>query len=232
MGADNAEQRLQDAVQRYQSGTSLSIRQVALDCHVPYATLHNRVHGIRNRRESHQHQQLLDNVQERVLVDWCEYHARMAIPLSRVQVAGKAAELAGRVPGKHWVERFLKKYDNLLGSSKGHGLDPKRAQAFNPTTVADHFTQLKTVMETFEIPSRNLYNWDEKGLQLGGGRKGLNLHYVFAQGQRERYVSRSDNLELVSLLEAVSADGYALPPMFVVSKTYPSDWWSVPGVGG
>lgn len=42
----------------------------------------------------------------------------------------------------------------------------------------------------------------------------------------------SDNLELVSLLEAVSADGYALPPMFVVAKVHPPDWWSVPGVGG
>ena len=124
VGTTNIESCLQDAVQQYWSG-STSLRRMAAKCHVPYMTLRNRVQGISNRREAHEHQQLLDNMQERVLVDWCEYHARMAIPLSRVQVAEKASKLTGRVPGKHWVERFLKKHESLLHSAKGHGLDPK-----------------------------------------------------------------------------------------------------------
>lgn len=148
-----------------------------------------------------------------------------------VQVAQKVAELAGRAPGKNWVNCFLAKHKELLYSGNGHGLDPKRAQAFNPTTVTDHFVQLKEVVDLFGIPPDNIYNWDEKGLQLGGGRKGLQQHYIFGRNQKDRYVVRSDNLELVSLLEVVSADGYAMPPTFVVTKTSPPEWWTVEGVG-
>lgn len=142
------------------------------------------------------------------------------------------AELAGRTPGKNWVHRFLTKHKHLLYSGKGHGLDPKHEQAFNLTTVTNHFIQLKNVVDSFGIPLSNIYNWDEKGLQLGGGRKGLQLHYIFGRDQKDRYVARSDNLELVSLLEVVSADGHAIPPTFVVAKTSPPEWWTVEGVGG
>lgn len=223
---------LQDAVEALRSGTSHSVRKIARDYRVPYATLWNRVHGIGSRRDAHEHEQLLDNAQQQVLVEWCEYHAHMGIPLTRVQVAQKASELAGRAPGKNWVDRFLKKHNHSLHSAKGHGLDPKRAKAFNPTTVADHFQQLQKSIDMFDIPPQNIYNWDEKGLQLGGGRKGLPCHYIFGRNQCDRYVARSDNLEIVSLLETVSADGYAMPPTFVIAKTAPPEWWTVEGVGG
>jgi hypothetical protein len=97
--------------------------------------------------------------------------------------------------------------------------------------VADQFNQLTKVIAQFEILPGNLYNWDEKGLQLGGGWKGLLSHYIFGREQKEWYVTRSDNLELVSLLEAISADGFAVPPTFVVAKSQPPEWWTVEGVG-
>ena len=34
-------------------------------------------------------------------------------------------------------------------------------------------------------------------------------------------MTHSDNPELVSLLETVNADGFALPPVFVVAKSSP-----------
>ena len=219
------------AVEALRSGASQSMHKTARDYRVPYTTLWNCVHGIGSRRKGHKHEQLLDDVQQQVLVEWCKYHATMAIPLTRVHVAQKASELAGWTPGKNWVDWFLKKHNHSLHSAKGHGLDPKQAQAFNPTTAADHFKQLQDCVNMFNIPPENIYNWDEKGLQLGGGHKGLPCHYIFGKDQQDRYVTRSDNLEIVSLLETMSADGHAIPPTFVIAKTAPPEWWAVDGVG-
>jgi hypothetical protein len=71
--------------------------------HVKYGALHNCVLGISNRHDGHEHEQLLDNAQECVLINWCQYHAQLAIPLSHVQAVQKATSIAGRTPGKNWV---------------------------------------------------------------------------------------------------------------------------------
>ncbi|KAF8583869.1 hypothetical protein K439DRAFT_1347599, partial [Ramaria rubella] len=73
---------------------------------------------------------------------------------------------------------------------------------------------------------------DEKGIQLGGEHKGLQAHYIFAVEDREQYVSWSDSLQLMSLLEAVCADRSYVLPTFVVPKLSPPGWWEVPGIGG
>ena len=110
-------------------------------------------------------------------------------PSHIVQVAQKAAKLAGQTPGKNWVHHFLTKHKHLLYSGKGHSLDPKCVQAFNPTTITDHFIQLKNVIGSFDIPLSNIYNWDEKGLQLGGECKGLQLYYIFGKDRKDCYVA-------------------------------------------
>ena len=61
--------------------------------------------------------------------------------------------------------------------------------------------------------------------------QGLKSHFIFGREDKEHYVMCSDNLHLVSLLEAVSADGFTLPPVFVSAKSSPLEWWTVPGVG-
>ena len=152
----------------------MSLCKAARDYNVPFATLWNRANGIRDRSTAHEHEQLLSNVQQNVLIEWCKYHAHMLITLTHVQVSGilyllytpshivqvaqKAAELAGQTPGKNWVYRFLTKHKDLLYSGKGHSLDPKCAQTFNPTTITNHFIQLKNTINSFGIPLSNIYN--------------------------------------------------------------------------
>jgi hypothetical protein len=72
---------------------------------------------------------------------------------------------------------------------------------------------------------------DEKGIQLGGGRKNLPTQFIFLKIDRERYVICSDSLVLITVIEAVCADGSAVPPVFVMPKGSVGDWFEVPGVG-
>ncbi|KAF8583755.1 hypothetical protein K439DRAFT_1347843 [Ramaria rubella] len=152
--------------------------------------------------------------------------------LTRVQVAQKVLELVGRLLGKNWVSRFLQKHQMALPAAKGQGLDLKHAQVFNPTMVGDHFKQLVEMIQEFDVPLENVYNWDEKGIQLGGGQKGLQGQFIFGVEDRERYIVQSESLELVSLWEAVNAGGSYVPPTFVIMKSAPPGWWEVQGIGG
>jgi len=63
-------------------------------------------------------------------------------------------------------------------------------QAFNPNTITDHFKQLEFLYTNLSIPTHNIYNWDEKGLQLGGGRKDLGTNFIFDAKDKVHYYTR------------------------------------------
>ncbi|KAF8817131.1 hypothetical protein BYT27DRAFT_7229086 [Phlegmacium glaucopus] len=94
---------------------------------------------------------------------------------------------------------------------RGSGLDPKRTKAFNFTTVQGHFKLFKETMEKNNIPWRNIYNMDEKGVQMGGGQKGTRTKYFFAQDDKMKYKLQSDELQLVTIIDSICADGEDLP---------------------
>jgi len=102
---------------------------------VPYTTLCDRINGRPGRREGHQAQQLLSDAEETTLCDWIEYYALVAKPLDIQGILNLAAEISGKQPGKNWIDRFKTRHPKLCYSKPG-GLDPKRAQNFNPTNAA------------------------------------------------------------------------------------------------
>jgi hypothetical protein len=59
---------------------------------------------------------------------------------------------------------------------------------------------------------------DEKGIQMGGGQKKGNKVYFYLRSQVNWYRIGSDNLELVTIVECVSADGQAMPPSFILQE--------------
>jgi hypothetical protein len=105
-------------------------------------------------------------------------------------------------------------------------LDPRRGACFNPTVIATHFDELKAALD-MGIKTRNVYNMDEQGVQFGGSRKRLGKKYFFARHDRARYRLRSDNLELVTIIDAVCADGSRLEPGFVFQggNTWEASWF-------
>jgi hypothetical protein len=67
------------------------------------------------------------------------------------------------------------------------------------------------------IPPEHLWNFDEKGVQMGGGRKNTGRVFIYFRKYRNRYKISSDNLELVTIVECVNAAGQSMPPSFVLS---------------
>ena len=58
---------------------------------------------------------------------------------------------------------------------------------------------------------------DEKGIQLGGGRKGDGQKYFYSREEQACYTLRTGDLELVTMIKSCCADGTAFKPGFVFS---------------
>jgi hypothetical protein len=156
---------------------------------VPYHTLRSRFQGRHHPyRDAHTSQQLLTPAQEEVLVEWITFLGSTGHPLSKCGIRHKACALCGVKPSPSWIYSFLDRHLEVK-LSKPSGLDPKCAQAFNRTVVADFFTLLKGLIDEHQIPLENIWNMDEKGCQLGGGRKNSAQKYFFlaANGLSTRY---------------------------------------------
>jgi len=84
-------------------------------------------------------------------------------------------------PGKNWVRRFLSCHADII-VAKPRGLDPKRAQNFNKAMTMEYFDMRKALDDKFEgISPEHNWNIDEKGCQMGGGRKGDNSKFTFSK---------------------------------------------------
>ncbi|TFY78017.1 hypothetical protein EWM64_g5991 [Hericium alpestre] len=67
---------------------------------------------------------------------------------------------------------------------------------------------------------------DKIGIQLGGGHKGTGEQFFFAIKDKSKYQIKSDDLELVTILESVCADGTApIKPCFVFSSVKMCESW-------
>lgn len=226
------EQDMSVAMDDIRSGTP--VKKVALRRKIPVQTLRDRSTGrTRPHRQAHGSQQKLLPESEEVLVGWLQLWADTARPTSISRVQRIARNLAGEKVGKNWIYRFLERHPELkLG--KPSGLDPKRAQAFNESVVRIHFEQLQKALYPGLDPS-NLYNMDEKGCQRGGGHRIQNQKFVICGSKRVQYRVQSANLELITIIECVAADGTNIKPAFIFPQKKSSleeDWVNVdPEIG-
>ncbi|KAJ2965798.1 hypothetical protein NUW54_g13997 [Trametes sanguinea] len=82
-------------------------------------------------------------------------------------------------------------------------------------------------MEEHKIPWEHVYNMDEKGIQRGR-RSVEQTKYILHRSERPVYKLRSANLELVTVIECVRADGESLKPTFIFpGKEFHKEWFEV-----
>jgi hypothetical protein len=225
------EARIQEASHALTDKTFKHISEAARHFDVPYDRLRRR-HQRRTQSHAvaHTKQQLLNPAQEDVLCDWAKYMGTEGQPLSKNMLHVTVADMSERLqkesnetgtrklPGKMWVYSLMDRRQDLK-LKRPTGLDPVRAQCFNPASVKGHFQLLETLLRDKDIPWENVYNMDEKGLQLGGGRKLDGTRYLYSGEQRVCVKTQKASLELVTAIECVAADGSILEPCLVFPGT-------------
>ena len=69
----------------------------------------------------------INEAQEKVLVDWCQYNSDWA-PLHRRTLHGRVPEMVGIYLGRNWVRRFIPGRHLDILVAKPRDLDPEGAQ--------------------------------------------------------------------------------------------------------
>ena len=189
----------------------LSLQEAAKEYGITKGWLTNCFNGKQTKRKAHQHEQVLDFAAEPVLVDWIKEMGRHGVPLHPSTVALHASAILGKTIGKHWVSRFCMRHPELKARWTS-GLEKCHAGALNPATVADFYEMLGDITKEYNIPEENIYNMDEKGVQLGVGGRVLAL---VDQDQKSVKHVEDGNRELVTIIKCVAADGSSIWPSVV-----------------
>ncbi|KIJ70654.1 hypothetical protein HYDPIDRAFT_56045, partial [Hydnomerulius pinastri MD-312] len=92
------------------------------------------------------------------------------------------------------------------------GLECCHAKALNCTNVSQFFQLLRELIDEYNIHPSNLYNMDEKGVQLGIGKSTRAL--IDHDQKTINHLENGDH-ELVTIIECIAADGTVLPPSVI-----------------
>jgi hypothetical protein len=181
-------------------------------------TLNDRINGKPSKQSAAQAWQILTPAQESVLLDWVDHRAITVKPFNGCDLRTLAYNMTGIIPGTKWHQWFEKRHPKLA-SSKPSSLDPKRAKNFNRANITHYFDLIQQGLVKYPtLPPEHIWNMDEKGIQLGGGRKQSTKYYrLQSLKQSKFYCIRSDNLELVTIIECISAAGDFVPPTFILA---------------
>jgi Tc5 transposase DNA-binding domain/DDE superfamily endonuclease len=210
------ERALLYAIQDLKNNVFSSERAAARHYGVNRNTLSNRLHGLATRRESRQNLQRLTPEQEEYLVEWVldldtggesPSHQRLREMTSLILLlSGDDQPL-----GQKWTQGFVKRHLRLK-SAVGRRLKSDRAKEVTPEVLDDYFTMVDRVRSRFNIPRERCYNADEQGMGLGV----CNNTVVITDSQKTRTnVSSPENREWVTIMECLSADGFALTPLLI-----------------
>lgn len=177
--------------------------------------------GGKSRREAHVGEQLLTEAQEEILSKWVKIQGRRGIPITYSSVAQCGNAISGKQVGESWPKRFCKRHPSLK-MKKTTGLEKARAKGLNQYAVNEFFDMLTDVMKEFNILPDNLYNMDEKGIQLGIGAR---ITAMIDRDQQTVYSIEDGNRELITVIETICADGSVLhPSMIFQGQRRNSEW--------
>lgn len=163
--------------------------------------------------------QLLTPDEEKSILVWAVHRASIGMLFSPADLHAEAGKILGKEVGKKWHTKFKQRHPELR-AAKPAKLDPKRAKNFNETVINDYFDKLEELHGRYPggIPPEHIWNMDEKGIQMGGGRKKSSKKFYFLKSQKHQYRISSDNLELVTILECISAAGEIVPLSFCLQN--------------
>jgi hypothetical protein len=155
------------------------------------------------------------------LAKWVKVQGHCGIALTYSSVAQCAAAISGQWVGETWPKRFHKHHLDLK-MKKTVGLGKAHAKALNQFAIDEFFEMLTDIIKEFNILPQNLYNMDEKGIQLGIGAR---IMAMIDCEQKIVYSIKDGNRELVTVIETICADGSVLHPSVIFQGWRRSPDW-------
>ncbi|KAM5344602.1 hypothetical protein ACJ41O_013137 [Fusarium nematophilum] len=190
-------------------------KRAAIDWDVPRSTLQSRLKGREPKNKAYWHMQRLSPTQEKHLSDWILAQLALGLAPTHNQLrefAQRIVKLQGdtRPIGKNWVDSFLRRNPDVK-TVRGKSIDFNRLNGASTEKIQECFARLALPIVK-RIPPQYRYNIDETGIMEGKGDNGLVLR---SSDDKFAPFTVPGGRGWSSILEAVNALGFALPPLVI-----------------
>ncbi|KAJ5543880.1 hypothetical protein N7494_005159 [Penicillium frequentans] len=196
MPANNkqTEASIEHAIEKLQQQENPNLSAIAREFGVPYSRLRARWKGRKSLFARPSHGQRFDSAQEKALCSWIDYNDGLGLSLKRA---------------KRWLERHPQ-----YRIRRRKSLDIERKRAHDVNLIREWFTRLRAAIDAHGIQPLDIYNFDETGFQIGVGRD----QWIITREPRRKIVAGvHTNREYVTVVEAISTDGFIIPPLIILS---------------
>ncbi|RAQ98564.1 putative transposase [Stemphylium lycopersici] len=201
-------------------------RRAASIYQVPESTLRDRRAGKPARRDCQPNSKKLTKQEEQVIVSYIlDLDQRGFSPTYEAvrDMADKllAARSASQV-GIHWPRNFVKRTDSLT-TCFNRAYDRQRALCEDPALIRSWFELIEETKAKYGICNDDVYNFDEAGFMMG---KITTQLVVTASERRGRPKAiQPGNREWVTLIAAINAAGWSVPPFLIFAGQYHLSAW-------
>ena len=227
------EDRINLALEAFNRGLFPSKNACAKAFDINPSTFKNRFHGISSRREIIANSRKLSDLEEETLKKWILDMAERGLPLqvSRVQYLAQILLSARLKPSStsaiisdRWVHRFVQRHNDIQSKFTSR-YDYQRAKCEDPETIRGWFRLVHNTIQKYGILEQDIYNMDETGFQMGV----ISTARVICGSETHNRHAKSiqpGNREWATIIIAINATGWALPPSFILAgKKHQSQWF-------
>jgi hypothetical protein len=215
------------AIQAIKNNPQLSVRRVAADYNVPRSTLQTRLNGVPFRRDTIANSRTMTELEEQTIVEYVLDLDSRGFSPATAHIEDMANNLrksrdAPRV-GTRWAQRFVNRRQELK-IRWNRPYDYQRALCEDPDIIRGWFRLVANTIAKYGIRDEDIYNFDETGFMMGKITANMVVTSAKRRGKAKRL--QQGNREWVSVIQAICANGWAIPPVMVVAGKYHlSNWY-------
>jgi hypothetical protein len=217
---------VQLAISSINSSQIQSNRKAAIIFSVSERTIRRRRAGIPARRDYQPKSKKLTQREEQVIVSYIlDLDGRGFAPTYEAvrDMADKllAARGAGQV-GVHWPRNFVKRTDSLT-TCFNRAYDRQRALCEDSALIKSWFKLVEETKAKYGICDGDVYNFDEAGFMMG--KITTQLVVTGSERRGRPKAIQPGNREWVTLIAAINAAGWSVPPFLIFAGQYHLSAW-------
>ncbi|KAF7566706.1 hypothetical protein PtrM4_150260 [Pyrenophora tritici-repentis] len=201
-------------------------RTVAVVYNVAETTLRRRRAGIPARRDCPPNSRKLTQREEEVIISYILQLDLRGFAPTYTAVRDMADKLlaarGGEQVGVNWPSTFVKRTDSLR-TCFNQAYDRQRALCEDATLIKRWFKLVEETKAELGICDEDVYNFDEAGFMMGKITTQLVITGAERRGRPKGI--QPGNREWVTLIAAISAAGWSVPPFLIFAGQYHLSAW-------
>lgn len=207
----------------------LNVAAAGRKFNIPEQTLRDRLSG--KHSEHRKNLQVLDETQEKKLVEFIILQAKCGNPLTKLQIIKLAGEIASLndpesrkfkkySPSPSWINGFMKRHPDI--SKRTPSSLGKSSAVHNVDDLKNFFVEIYKYFEKENL----LYLLDRPGQWWNADESGFELNHkptkcYAKKGQKSVYsVQRGKPKEMITTSYAISGDGQCLEPLVIFKASF------------